>query len=254
MFIINVFSDNIGQTSIFATRNESIALESNTSVKHENWLRYKTEKWIKLCEGSYVREPCTRHIEHHVCHKYKFDFHGSIDVPCMSNKNTSLILKTHGWISLDMQCHINEHYNGFLKSVTTDEHYFLHNITEQRLNQIFKFNETLNNLCIEYKNSELPCCRGNCKFYVRADGGRDGRRPLYDETCGQRFDKLLDINETFILKYKKVMSYVYTPKNILCFFVNMIIIMVSMTTSFGILAFYIIRFIFSKTKDDLNIN
>lgn len=225
--VLTIGSDVNKQSSYFMTPNDFTELVSNKSVVHEDWLKYKTEKWIKHCASYYTREPCTRHFENYICHKYKFHFHGSLNVPCTSNKNTSLIWNSRGWYSLlnNKDCYVFQYTRGYIKEIITDEHYFLHNITQERLNDFFKFKETLNNLCLEYKNSELPCCKGNCNIRVKHEGHNEVLN--YEESCGHFYNKLVYKNETFYPIYKNVTHYNFTKNNILMVVLNMPLILCS---------------------------
>lgn len=88
---IYILTDIKGFPLHFITPNKTRELKSTNSIIHETWTRYKTEKYVKQCSSYYIRMPCIRHIENHVCYKYKYYFRGFLRVTCISNRNTAFI-------------------------------------------------------------------------------------------------------------------------------------------------------------------
>lgn len=184
--------------------NNVTVLESNNSVVTEKWLKHKTGKRMKHCSSYYVREFCSRHIEDHVCYKYKYYFHGSLDIPCYSNMDTSFIFNLIGWSNTDCfdgGTRYGDYIDGYIFTRITDEYYFKNNVTQEKLNEVFKFNNTLKDLCNHYNEILLPCCNKGCSLKVYTK-----KNQLNHISACDVHNELLERNVSYNPKYKNSIS------------------------------------------------
>ena len=199
-----LISDISGKTSNYFTMYHSNVLKSNKSIVTDKWLRFRTGNFMRVCSKNYERLACTRIIEGYTCYKYKFNIHGSLNIPCNSNKNTTIVFNSRGWYGINNRpC--DQYIRGYLVDQTTEEQYLIGNVTQERLNEIFKFKETLDNMCNVFYNMNV-CCGEKCTILVWPDEF-SGSLPNYNEICSKLYDKLLERNITYNPIYEKVDNY-----------------------------------------------
>ena len=181
---------------------------------------------MKRCSTYYVREPCTKHIENYVCYKYKYHLYGSLDIPCSSNMNTSFIFNAVGWYST---CTIS-HYRGYFETRDTDEYYFNNNVTQEKLDEVFKFNDNLKSLCDWYYYIPSPCCVNSCYISVNI-----GDRLVDITKMCSIYDKLLERNVTYNPVYKNIKK-INIPAIIPIFMITFVVTFICVLWTVGIMS------------------
>lgn len=168
------------QTKFITYYKILVSNTSSTTYTYENFVPLELQdRYTKRCEGYYERLQCSSEIEDHICHKYRFDIYGMVDnLKCVSVNNNTYIKEyplKYGLWDIDWR------YDYYVKHIYTNQYYLkLVNLTQEKINNIFQFNNTIKTNC-DIFYSKYPTEKAII-WFPNEDSSYRGNTA--EETCG----------------------------------------------------------------------
>jgi len=206
-FIIGLYLiayTTFNQTRPIEEKHITRLVSNNSIITGEKWIHYKPYLHNRICRPKYFRIDCDREIIGYECYKYEFVIPIYFNyMLCKSNTNKTVKYEYYKYSS---DVHTYSIERPYIINLKTRELFVdPKNVSDELLNNFFKFNQTILDKCNTVHNI----------YYVWHPNSNIGHTT--QKVCSG-FDKLIERNITYVPIYESVSFYIIEYNLTILFF------------------------------------